>query len=300
MRFLRRRPPTWSDGLTADAADEIKNALLSSLSGGESVDWESWPEGAIIRRDHGLEVRYALARVAELYRMDQGDRSVLLADYFAAMGATGLEPPEDWDSAKEMLLAKVYSDQSFDDGQAGEFVHAAIARGLIAILQIEMSNAFHGVSRASAASWGVTDDELWQAARANIHHRVPVTEELWNVNDGCEVRVLHNQHRLVTSHILELANHLDGTVEGAIVGIPHENLVLVHEVRDESADGALGYILATTPEMFESSPTTGISQHTYWWRDGTLMPLTDSDGKYLRYSPPADFDALMRRLVSGA
>lgn len=300
MHFLRRRPVKWADGLTQAAATQIKDALVASLPEGQIVDWESWSDGAIVRTGDGLETRYSLARVADLYRIADGDRGVLLREYFAALGATDLEAPEEWGSAKEMVIAKLYSDRTFDEEQIEEFVHLALAPGLVAMLQIEMPNAFLAVSRAFAASWDVTDDELWQAARTNVHDRVPATEELRNVNDECEVRVLHNQHRLVTSHLLDLANHIDGRAEGAIVGIPHENLMLVHEVRDKSADGALGYILASTAEMFERSPTTGISPHTYWCRDGTLTPLTASDGKHLRYSPPADFDALMRRLVSGA
>jgi hypothetical protein len=206
--------------------------------------------------------------------------------------------PESWQDARDLLVAKIYPIESFTHDPFEDMVVRHVADDLIALLQVELSSGFVAIPRTAAAHWQVPDAEVWDQALENIHARVPVNDETHEVADGSSVRALHSEHRLAASHLLELERHLNTpAVDGAIVGVPHENVFHFHELVDASAEAALGYILSGTAEMFTGSPTTGISPHTYWWRDGLLTRVTSLENESLKLTPPDDFDRLMRRLI---
>lgn len=195
-------------------------------------------------------------------------------------------------------MAKIYPIEAFLDRAADGMVVRQVSDDLIALLQIERPGSFVGVPIEAADKWQASDADIWAQALANVHARVPVIDETREVARGSSVRVLHNQHRLVVSHLLELERHLTtAALDGVIVGVPHENLFHFHEIADASAEAALGYIWSATAEMFTGSPATGISPHTYWWRDGLLTPVTSLEDESLKLRPPDDFDQLMRRLI---
>jgi hypothetical protein len=301
MRWFRRNPPAWADGLTAEEIDELKAALTASVGADKTIEWDTWSDGAVVRGSDELEQRIAFHRIASMYQSTpKSERHELLMRHFRLAGRVGLdELPEDWEEARSLLVAKIYNAGSFEAETLRDFVMRDFAPGMTAMLQVETPDTFQGVTRAAADQWQVDEAELWRTAARRVHETVPATDESQEVSDGCFVRVMHNQHRLVVSHILELESHLAGGNHGVIVGVPHENLFHFHEIRDRAADAALGYIMLATADMFNGSPATGISPHTYWWRDGNFSRLTawDADNR-LRFRPDPEFNSLMRALTS--
>jgi len=302
--WLGRKRPKWAAELSDDDYRSFRSMLDAKLrERGHVPDWDAWENGVTVALQDGLESRMALGRIAGAFAAaPQEERGARLDDFLSSSASLGPADalPASWDEARERLLAKVYPLRVTSEFDPGIFVRP-VSDDLVAVLQIEMPNAFRSIDRNVAEPWGTSEDNIWAQALENIHLRVPVTDEAREVAPETIVRVLHGPHRLVVSHLLELERHLTtSATDGVIVGLPHENLLQFHAIADASAEAALGYVLHGTAEMFGGSPHTAISPHTYWWRDGVITRLTawidDSDSIVLQ--PPADFDELMRRLIS--
>jgi hypothetical protein len=298
-RWFGAKQPKWADGLSKETYQSFRAAAEARLDEiGGNASWDEWDAGLVIRHENGRIAHVALARVAAVYAETPAERRPALLDEFFGMVGQPNAFPESWQDARDMLVAKIYPVESFTHNPSEDMVVRQVADDLIALLQIERPGGFVAIPRTAADKWQVPDAEVWDQALENIHARAPVTDETREVADGSHVRALHSENRLAASHLLELQRHLaTPAVDGAIVGVPHENLFHFHELADASAEAALGYILSATAEMFTGSPTTGISPHTYWWRDGRLTPVTSLDNESLRLTPPDDFDRLMRRLI---
>ncbi len=299
-RWIGSKQPKWAYGLSKDTYKSFRAAAETRLGEtGRIADWDEWDAGLVIRHADGRIERVALARVAALYAETPSEqRPALLDEFFGIVERGWAAVPKTWEDARDLLLAKIYPADAFMGNPADGMVVREVSDDLIALLQFERPGSFVGVPRDAADDWQVQDAEIWAQALKNIHARVPLIDETREVAPGSNVRVIHNQHRLVTSHLLELERHLTSpAMDGAIVGVPHENLFHFHEIADASAEAALGYIWSATAEMFTGSPSTGISPHTFWWRDGLLTPVTSLEDESLQLRPSNDFDQLMRRLL---
>ena len=151
--------------------------------------------------------------------------------------------------------------------------------------------------------WGVADQAVFEAARANVRAGATLEAERFTI-DGAALIALFGPSHYAATHVLWLADYLDGVAgwnaaNGALVVLPHRHLIAVHPIESAAVVAAAGTLLRFAARQYETCPGP-ISDQLYWWHDGALDRLpSDSVGETLQVFPSDRFAALLDRLRAG-
>lgn len=273
-------------------------AHLATTHPGATWDGESQTISADLSDELRLDVNLArLAAIladAELHLW-----APVIADFLGATANIGSESlPAAWADAAELLTAKIYPAHALEHHNPDDFFLRPVTDELVALLMVDIAQTrWAGLRRIDAGRWDTPEDELWARAISNVHAQVPLTVDRIALAEGGYVRSFHSHHRQAVSHVLELESHVESTApNGVLVGIPHENAFLIHELLDDSARGAAEYISSAAAELFVGSPNTGMTPIAYWWRAGLWQPLTRVVGDHLENLMPPAFVELLETL----
>lgn len=302
--------PLWPLG------DEVATALVGLLEvelRGRGLRWR------VLARDR-LEVgragapwpgtRLDLAPLRErMYDRAKADWPELVEQYVSELrtepggpvAADGAANGALWEQARRPLRARILPADASPSGT----LRRPVADGLVEAVLTENGGqplvpGGELVSADDALGWGVAEQAVFAAARANARAAAPLEAEGFTI-DGTGLVALFGPSHYTATHVLWLAEHLAAIpgyapANGALVVLPHRHLIAVHPIESAAVVDAAGTLLRFAARQFETCPGP-ISDQLYWWHDGALHRLpSDSVGETLQVFPSDGFAALLDRL----
>ncbi|MFI1396998.1 hypothetical protein [Streptomyces sp. NPDC020681] len=126
-------------------------------------------------------------------------------------------------------------------------------------------------------------------------------------DDGMQFEVILGDSFYTASRVLALESvvrQVTGeqlTRDGALVAMPFRHQLAFHAIHDVGVIPALNAMTSFAATGYADTPGA-ITPYVYWWRDGTLTQLSDSDedGEGLRIVVGEEFQELLERLVAEA
>jgi hypothetical protein len=176
-----------------------------------------------------------------------------------------------------------------------------LAPGLLAVVARDLPETVEAVQREQAASWGIHDDELFRLGYGNVAAQDQPQVQTRRLDPGFDLTTLSGESFFTTTNALWPDRYVHVfPATGALVGVPHRHMVLVHPIRDCSALYAINLMISWLDRMFRQGPGS-LSPMLYWWRPGsfTLLPgdLVDEE---VRFSPPSEFVQVLNQLAQRA
>lgn len=202
----------------------------------------------------------------------------------------------DFAEARALLKVRLYP---ADVAQHGLYTYRTPMDEVIAALVLDLPETVDSVHEDQITAWGRPLDELFAIGLENVRTADPVAPQTYELGDGGSVHVLGSNSFFTASHALLLGEYLPSPLEhGALVAIPHRHAVIYHPIVDQTVLVAVNTMLPMARGMFQEGPGS-VSPHLYWWRDGqfTLLPSA-VDADTLEFRPPAEFVAMLERVVA--
>lgn len=171
--------------------------------------------------------------------------------------------------------------------------------GVKAVLVYDLPETIHSVHADHVQAWGVSLEELFSIALANVKANDRVEPRSFPIDDTSSVMLLGGESFFTASHSLCLEEYLQpAPAEGALVAVPHRHAVVFHPINDAGVLVALTAMIPMARGMFQEGPGS-ISPSVYWWRGGhfTLLPAELVDGK-IEFKPPEEFVEMLGRIVA--
>ncbi|HEY2958425.1 MAG TPA: hypothetical protein VGM21_09495 [Actinomycetota bacterium] len=198
-----------------------------------------------------------------------------------------------------VLKVRLYPD-SLLEGHADQapVVARHLAPGLLAVVARDLPETVEAVGREQAAGWGVHDDELFRLGYGNVAAQDRPLVQTRRLEPGFELTTLSGESFFTTTNALWPDRYVHVfPATGALVGVPHRHMVLVHPIRDFSALYAINLMIPSLDRLFRQGPGS-LSPMLYWWRPGsfTLLP-GDLVDQQVRFSPPSEFVHVLNRLA---
>jgi hypothetical protein len=197
-----------------------------------------------------------------------------------------------------VLKVRLYPDMLQGPVDEAPVVARHLAPGLLAVVARDLPETVEAVHREQAASWGVPDDELFRLGYRNVAAQDQPQVQTRRLEPGFELTTLSGESFFTTTNALWPDRYVHVfPATGALVGVPHRHLALVHPIRDFSALYAINLMMPSLDRMFRQGPGS-LSPLLYWWRPGsfTLLP-GDLVDQQVRFSPPSEFVHVLNRLA---
>lgn len=181
--------------------------------------------------------------------------------------------------------------RGFEEGVCREDI-----AGLWTVLSLDLPEAVRGVTRREVEDWGVGDDELFDAAIANLRAKVRPDFVQAAEHMGNRLRVALNESFFVASLALILGEipELSGE-HGAFVAAPTRHSLAVLSFDEVRGLEALGGLIALTQDLSGRGPGA-VSPRVWWWRAGEWLEVHYRlDGRNMEVSPPPELVEYIQR-----
>lgn len=290
----RDNVPDWA-GFFSGEEFRIFMAEVRQDFAGRGVPHEVDPVVGVIKVQPSLQL--GLHNLAQTCRASgQSEWPTIIRDHFSRILQMGNAHGEfvselKWDFARARKLLRVRLYPSDMAGQEWSICRP-VADGILAMLVYDLPQSVVNVQREHAVQWGVSDDALFEEALRNIRTEGMLQRSPVDVGEGVIIEMLSGESFYLTSHVLFLKEYL-GTDHplGALVSIPHRQMVLLHPIEDARIMDVLRPLLYLTPAMYADGPGS-VSDKLYWWHDGTFTNLPyafDPKENTASFLPPREF-----------
>jgi hypothetical protein len=288
------QPPTWASFFGAEGWARFVAAIVHDLAQ-RGIKYTLDAEDGCVRLADGSVL--GLSNLALMcFREHSLDRWPEIVAYHVGMaigpGDTLITEAlaKDFDQARRTMKLRLWGRESLPQVP---LIAWDIADDLVAVLTFDLPQTLVSVRREDATAWGVSKDELWRTAMANVHAEGLLPAPALETGNGAEVWVIDGETTFfAASHVLFLeAYGAAASPYGAIVAVPRRHLVLFHPIIDLRIIDAVSSMLAVVPWMFREGPGS-ITSSLYWWRrDQALMrlPWEATDEAAITFLPPAPF-----------
>ncbi len=152
-------------------------------------------------------------------------------------------------------------------------VRRELASGLLQCIAYDMPRSAQYVRIEDQERFGLTEDELFETALANVIafepiERVPLAED-----QVPGLFALRGDSHYAASHILAVEKHVFPIEEpGLVVAVPARNWALAARLEYGQAEDAIRTVSYLAGRMHEDMPG-GISPEVYWWRHGEFAHI---------------------------
>ncbi|MDB4944411.1 MAG: hypothetical protein JWP97_3945 [Labilithrix sp.] len=216
----------------------------------------------------------------------------------------------DWSLAREHVKLRLYVRDNLPDVP---LVTWEVADELLAVLTFDLPETVISVRLEDRERWGVSDDELYEVALANVRAEGLLETRTIDLEDDTSLHVLEGGATFfAASHALFLDEYLKGAQgpHGAILALPQRHAVIYHPIHDLRVVRAIEAMIVTATNMYVDGPGS-ISSDLYWLPpradDSSLEDLSHSlvrlpceiHGGTLRFLPPVSFARMLGKLPPG-
>ena len=222
-------------------------------------------------------------------------------------GKTAEELSQDWALAREHVKLRLYQRDNLPDVP---LVTWEIADGLVAVLTFDLPETVISVRLEDREQWGVTDDDLYDVALANVRAEGLLPTKDIELGERASLQLLEGGTTFfAASHALFIEDYADGDLGryGIILAMPQRHVVLLHRVHDLRVVRVIEAMIVTATNMYVDGPGS-ISSDLYWLpprgEDSSLadlehclvrLPCTITD-ETLRFMPPESFTRMLSSL----
>ena len=185
--------------------------------------------------------------------------------------------------------------------QSVETVHRPGPEGTVEVIVLDLPRSVRTVARSEADAWPLDHEALFALGRNNLRSSGLMKDNAVQMQPGVELHLYASDSFYAASHILILGDYLPADLpNGALVGIPKRDVLLVHHIRNIGVAEAIGAMLQAVIGMHADGPGS-LSPNLYWYRNGVLQVLPyELTGNTLDFTPPADFGEMMNELADRA
>lgn len=160
------------------------------------------------------------------------------------------------------------------------------------------------LERVAQRLGGLGKLDLELLAEDNLRALPVERHEVLGHGDGLRVDLLSGESFFTASRALDLgalAPRLTGQPigpDGALVAFPFRHLLAFHAIRDAGAIESLNALARLAAARHADSPGP-VRPEVFWWRAGTLTPITEVTDGQVRVVVGAELQRLLERLVTG-
>ena len=170
--------------------------------------------------------------------------------------------------------------------------------GVATTLVLDLPRDIRALTARDIAAWGVPTDELLAIGLENVRRHCPPYASRFEPLAPVTFLTSRDRDYYAASHVLLLGSY-SGCVgkHGALVGVPHRHLAVVHAIEDRRVFAALEHLGSFVRRCFDEGPGS-IDPDLFWFRDGRFTRLSFVPGKdgALHFTPSAEFGAVLDQL----
>lgn len=302
------RVPAWAHLMNAPQFARFVAIVEAGLGG---KVWSGDPRsGALeVERVDGHRLQVGLTNLLQLcHALPPDDWAAAVEDHFgkllgpraAADHAIERALVADFGQARASLRVRLWPAEYRDEVGAANLVWREDLPGVVTGLVLDLPWSVRALQPAEVAAWGVPVGELFALALEQVWRHCPPQLERVGHADLPEVLFLTSAEGdfFAASHALLLDRH-GGALgrHGALVGVPHRHMVVVHGIEDLRVVGAVNRLLPFVRRCFDEGPGS-IDPDLFWYRAGRFLrlPCTVAEDGALRLRPPAEFEEMVARL----
>ena len=260
-----------------------EDGVYSGAAGGPKVHVRT-----LARECHSLPDEQWEARAGEML-----DSMMRVVDEQTLLG----EIASDWERARPLLRAKLWPESALGAVEGGELDVALrpLVPGLALGLALQLPGAVAAVKRQDAGGWGVSLDEAFEVAVANVRNagrlaveELPIDPER---SGGGVVQAIFDGPYFLASHALFLDAYLDQSPRfGLLVVVPHAGAVAFYVIRDGTEmEAAVARLSSFAMRAYQKAPRP-LSPIVYWRSPAAeLEPLAVLQAEGLRFQPSERF-----------
>lgn len=268
-------PPDWARFFDARGYLAFQEAVRRDLEQ-RGLEFQIAEDGGVIELLHNEDTySLGLGNLAQICNQnprwkwagvvrDHFDRilnTTAQTDVLDALGA-------DFETGRDCLKLRLFpADLAAQDSM----IVRPLADGLIAAIVFDLPESVASVHRDQVASWGLSDDELFEIGLNNVRAEGRPRAMEMPAHDGAKLTLLSGDSFFVASHALLLPEYVAIDPElGALIAVPNRHALLYHPIVDFNALGALSAMIPAAYGMYQQGPGS-ISPYVYWWRDGEFQ-----------------------------
>ncbi|MCM2387046.1 hypothetical protein [Streptomyces albipurpureus] len=253
--------------------------------------------------------QFGLANLAAvLHNDDRGPRSwPELVRRHVGMVLRTMDAPSALDTlSTEQIRAQLYPRVLGSDGFDPRNFHYArtLAPGLHEIIALDLPESVMMLTDEALEPLGDLR-YLREQSLYNLRGLPIEAHETVKGDDGMRFEVILGDSFYTASRVLALESVVREstgdtlTSDGALVAMPFRHQLAFHVIHDTRVIPALNAMASFAASGYTDTPGA-ISPYVYWWRNGELTQLSDSeeDGDGLRIVVGDEFRALLERLVA--
>nr|WKN39318.1 hypothetical protein K4G66_11515 [Tunicatimonas sp. TK19036] len=196
----------------------------------------------------------------------------------------------DFSTVKQYLTLRLYPKEFFQESERDKWVIRTDLDGTVTCAMLNLPTAFATVKREQLEQWGVDDTEVFHWAQENakkrsyeVHHK--------QLDDSTElVAIAGGDYTSGAAFRLEEVIPESISRYGAIVAIPHQNMILLHNLKEDehlSYKTFIEYTYMFVLEQYQQHKAP-VSPDFYWYYQGKFTRILmgeDTEGQ-LQIVPP--------------
>ncbi len=196
----------------------------------------------------------------------------------------------DFSTVKKYLRLQLYPGEAMEGEDEMHWVSRTDLEGTITCAVLNLPTATATVEHNQLAKWGVTEEEIWHIAEQNT--ATPTYETIRKtVADSIDLLAMGGAN---TTLVLDKVMPEPIGEYGAIVTVPHEEIVLVHNLKADNLhtfQTVVEYLYDFVSEQYQGHPDP-ISPYFYWYSQGgyTRIRLGKDQHGNLHIFPPVAMD----------
>ncbi len=229
------------------------------------------------------------------FAFDSAGREDLVREYIAllisAYDDQQMLSEADFSTVKKYLRLQLHPAADITEEDWNRWVVQSDLEGTVTCAVLNLPTATATVERNQLEQWNISEKEIWQIAKRNTaelkHEIVRKT-----IADSIEILAIGEADAtLVLDEIIPVSGEY-----GAIVAVPHEEIVLVHQLKEdklESFQKVIEYLHSFVTEQYQEH-NQPISPYFYWYSQGEYIRVRlgkDQHGNLHIFPPTASLDA---------
>ena len=207
------------------------------------------------------------------------------------------EKLSDWDEARARLKLRLRSDSVVPT--KGDAPMRCKLPGTVSVPMLELAYSAHDVTRKEVDRWGISDDEVFDAAYSNLKNMVDLPRFVAAGSQDYGDLFAVEAASIFTASLAFLIEQYWETIgdHGAFVGVPSQHVIFFSPLTSTLVDAAVNDLQPMVDSYFKSGPGS-ISPHLYWYRHGEFTVLeVDRSGNEIELIRTDEMQETLKKIL---